>query len=378
MSDNENGGRNPFGEAPVVAAPGGGASAAAVVQREVAEVQGAMVIAQRFPRDERRSMDRILRNCTRLSLAEQAIYQYARGGTQISGPSIRLAEELARSWGNMASGVIELERREGYSECLAYAWDYETNYRDERRFRVRHWRDTKGGGYQVKDERDIYEIIANQGARRKRACILAVIPGDVTEAAVDQCDETMRTKVDVTPERIKKMLDAFKIYGVTREAIEERIQRRMDSITPALFVQLGRIYTSIHEGASGPADWFTMPEESKDAAESKTGAGVKERLRQRKQSAAKSDDQPELAPVAKPEKRPGPEQPLAAETPEELSPEDQARLRLTDLRADSDLPKDAAGAIDELLARKSAKLEELQDLVAKAERRLAKAKKADA
>lgn len=57
----------------------------------------------------------------------------------------------------MEAGVKELSRSNGVSECLAYAWDYETNYRDVRTFTVRHWRDTREGGYALKDERDIYE-----------------------------------------------------------------------------------------------------------------------------------------------------------------------------------------------------------------------------
>jgi len=39
-------------------------------QREIAEIQAALIIAKRFQRDEREAMDRILRACTRSSLAE--------------------------------------------------------------------------------------------------------------------------------------------------------------------------------------------------------------------------------------------------------------------------------------------------------------------
>ena len=81
------------------------------------------------------------------------------------------------------------------------------------------------------------------GARRKRACLLAVIPGDVQDAAVKQCHVTLTTKAEVTPERIKAMLELFAQYNVTKEQIEKRIQRRLDSITPSLFAELGKIAT---------------------------------------------------------------------------------------------------------------------------------------
>lgn len=251
---------NPFSEKEQAAS----ANTAAVVQREVAEVQAAMVIAKRFTRDEKRSMDKILMACTRPGLAGDAVYEYAKGGSKIVGPSIRLAEELARGWGNIVSGITELSRSGNVSECLAYCWDLETNYRDEKRFQVKHWRDTREGGYALTDERDIYELIANMGARRKRACILAIIPGDVQDAAINQCELTLKSKAEVTPERIKGMVEKFNEFGVTQAMIEKRIQRRMDAITPALLINLGKIYNSIKDGMSSPQDWFeTQPQEVK-------------------------------------------------------------------------------------------------------------------
>lgn len=256
---------NPFAHLPVVAAPTG-AVAHAAAQREVAEVQAAMVIAKKFPRDPIAAMDRIMQSCTRPTLAEAAFYQYSRGGTDISGGSIRLLEEVCRGWGNIVCGVTELARLDGSSECLAYAWDLETNFRDEKRFTVKHWRDTKSGGYRIKDERDIYELIANMGARRKRACMEAVVPGDVLEAAKNQCEVTLKTKADVTPERLQSLLAKFAEHDVTKDMIEKRIQRRIDAMTPALMVQLGRIFNSMKDGMSVASDWFEIAPAADGAA----------------------------------------------------------------------------------------------------------------
>jgi hypothetical protein len=285
--DDEQRVENPFASSPIVAAPTG-AAAAALVQREVTEVQSAMIIAKRFPRDAKSAVDRILMACTRETLADAALYEYARGGTQITGPSIRLAEELARQWGNLVCGVTEIARHGGQSECLAYAWDLETNFRDEKRFTVRHWRDTRQGGYVLTEERDVYELIANLGARRKRACILAIVPGDVTEAAVKQCEETLTTKVKLTPERLTNMLNGFATFGVSKEQIEKRIQRHWESVTPALFVQLFKVYNSIKDGMSKAGDWFEALEVSGGEAEPKTATEtVKGKLAAKREGAGK-------------------------------------------------------------------------------------------
>jgi hypothetical protein len=247
---------NPFGAGEP--AQISGALVAAEQSRAIAEVQAALMFARAQPRDQRRAMDRILQDCMRPTLAEEASYQFSRGGTDISGPSIRLAEVIAKRWGNMEAAVKELSRRDGVSECMAYAWDYETNYRDVRTFTVRHWRDTRQGGYALKDERDIYEMIANYGARRKRACILALIDGDVVEAAVKQCEATLQTKIEITDALLADALAKFEAFGVTKEAIEKRIQRHYTSITPALMVSLRKIYNSLRDGMSAPAEWFEM------------------------------------------------------------------------------------------------------------------------
>jgi hypothetical protein len=99
-------------------------------------------------------------------------------------------------------------------------------------------------------------LIANFGARRKRACILAVIPGDVVEAALEQCERTLQEKTDVSAEGMKKLVAAFADFGVTAPQIEARIQRRLDAIRPAQIVMLRKIYNSLKDGMSEPADWF--------------------------------------------------------------------------------------------------------------------------
>lgn len=286
---------NPFGSGTL--APNG-ALAEASIQRDIAEVQAAVVMAKRFPRDPIKAMDRILQAFTRPSLCCEsdgrtpALYEYARGGQEISGLSIRAAEVLAQNWGNILCGVSEVARHLGESECIAYAWDLETNFRDERRFVVKHQRDTRRGRYVLTDERDIYEAVANYGSRRKRACLLAVIPGDVQEAARQQIDLTLKTTIQLTPERLQAMLEVFATHNVTKEMLEARIQRRLESITPALFLQLGKIANSLRDRMSAPGDWFEVP----SAAPQATGEQVKEQIeRRRKKAAAPAPDVPEDA-----------------------------------------------------------------------------------
>ncbi|MHA3059936.1 hypothetical protein ACX1N5_03980 [Acinetobacter sp. ANC 4636] len=232
-------------------------------QRAVAEVQAALVIAKQFPRNMNEAWDRIMNACQRPTLAQSSVYSYAKSGTSITGPSIRLAEALAQNWGNIQFGIRELSAENGESTVEAFAWDVETNTRQTKVFQVRHWRHTKQGGYALTDPRDIYELVASNGARRLRACILGVIPGDVIDAAVAQCEQTIRASADTSPEGVQKLLKSFEKQGITKEAIEKRIQCRIGAISPAQVISLIKIGTSIKDGMSAAQDWFEIaPEKS--------------------------------------------------------------------------------------------------------------------
>ncbi len=282
--------QNPFGasERSQVTTPVSSASQAES-QRAVAEVQAALFIARANPRDEIRAMDRILNSCCRPTLAATATYLYSRGGTEIAGPSIRLAETVAQQWGNMQYGIRELSNSGGKSEVQAFAWDVETNTRREITFSVPHIRHTKKGSYKLEDPRDIYELVANQGARRLRACILSVIPGDVIEAAVNQCAITLKNNVDVTPEGIKNLIEAFNKFGVAKEQIEKFCQCRSDAIKPAQVIRLRQIYRSLLDGMSNPSDWFEPLAEAESAEKKTTASSLKEKIKTRKQKQAEAE-----------------------------------------------------------------------------------------
>lgn len=277
--------QNPFGDMSLTTQPQGSTAVADVsIQREIAEVQGAIILARKFPRNQLRAMDRILNACQRPTLASNALYSYNRGGSDITGPSIRLAEAIAQNWENLQFGIRELEQRSNESTVEAYAWDLETNVRQSKIFQVPHVRYSKNKGkYALSDPRDVYEMVANQGARRLRACILGVIPGDVIEAAVEQVEKTLKANVAVTTETVKAMLEKFSEFGVTKEQIEKRIQRHIDSIQPAQFISLRKIYTSIKDGMSSAADWFESVETERSDDKPVSGAeAAKDAIRKAK------------------------------------------------------------------------------------------------
>jgi hypothetical protein len=228
-----------------------------MVTRQAQEVQVSMLAAKRFPRDESVALDRIKATCQRKTLADQAIYTYPRGGQTISGPSIRLAEAIAQRWGNIDAGVMELDNKNGRSEMMAYAWDLETNTRVTKTFSVEHVRDTKQGRKILTDARDIYEATANFGARRMRACILSVVPGDVVDMAVNECRKTIASSDTRTvKEIVDSLIKSFKEFNVTKERLEKFLDKQLTTVTKEELVDLGVVYKAIKDGKASAVDYF--------------------------------------------------------------------------------------------------------------------------
>jgi hypothetical protein len=250
---------NPFGDES--AQPANRGALAQLERREEAEIMVMMGAARRFPRDERLAAGKIQAAFERFTLASDSVYSYTRGGQEISDLNIRAMEAIAAAWGNIDQNWAELFRGMGedgvpYSFVEAKALDLETTNRKRIGFIVRHWRDTKQGGYKLRDERDIYELCANMAQRRVRACIGALIPADIKEFARKVAEQTMLTKAEVTPDALKHLLEAFAPHGVTKEHIEKFIQRNLESMQPVQLVRMRKIYKGLSTGEAKPGDFF--------------------------------------------------------------------------------------------------------------------------
>jgi hypothetical protein len=224
--------------------------------RAIAEVQAAVIVAQSVPRDIERAYAEMRETTGRLATANKAFYSVPNRG---AGPSVHLARELARIWGNLDYGVKELRRDDdaGISEVEAFAWDMQTNVRSRRLFVVPHERMKKGKREPLTDLGDIYLNNQNVGARAVRECIFTVLPAALTDEAEDNCRATLE-KGDGVPldQRIANMVAAFQAEGVSAARLEKRIGRKRGQWTPADLAQMGVTFQSIRRGDTTIADEF--------------------------------------------------------------------------------------------------------------------------
>jgi len=243
----------PTAPAPAAAAADFIGQATAVEQaRAVAEVQAAIVVAQQCPRSMSNALATMRESCAQQALAERAFFRYNRAGSAITGPTVHLARELARCFGNVQYGIAELRRDDarGESEMVAFAWDVQMNTRSSNTFVVKHGRDTtKDGIKPLLNLRDIYENNANMGARRLREQIFAILPTWFTEEAKDLCTATLRNGGGKPlAQRIADAIKVFDALGVSADQLEQKQGRAPDKWTEHDVAALGVAYKSIQRG----------------------------------------------------------------------------------------------------------------------------------
>lgn len=243
-------------------------------ERAIAEAQGQLILAKKFPRSIATATADLMEACKSIEFAESAFYTVPNRG---SGPSIRFAEECARNYGNFIYGHRELSRtpakdgNPGKSEIEVYAWDMEKNNRSVRQLTVIHIVDTKYGPKECRDQTDVDNLIANKASKQMRGRILALMPKHMVAAGVAMCRLTMAGGSDKPiHERITIMTNAFAKIGVTSALLETYLGHKLDTIVPDELADLQGIRNAIKEGAK-VAEFFATAQdaEAKAATEQK-------------------------------------------------------------------------------------------------------------
>lgn len=269
--------------------------------RAIAEAQGQLILAKRFPRDLNGAYAELMDACKLPALAQVAFYTLPRGKSSVTGPSIRLAEEIARVYGNFQYGHRELSRDDKKSEVEVYAWDMEKNNYSKRQITVMHVMDTREGPRKLRDQKDIDDKIANVASKQVRGRILALVPKWLSEAAITACRETLAGKSDIpVAERVRKMTQAFAKFGVTGKHLESFLGHGLDVVDTDEIADLTGIFNAIKDGAK-ISDYFSEAEsvEAQAAATATADAltkvaeeGAQQRKVEQKKATTKKVDKP--------------------------------------------------------------------------------------
>ena len=260
------------------------ANSAAIVAREMHEVRCKMEFALTNPRDEETAYAKALAICKRPSFAERGVYAFPRGGTTVKGPSVNLARQIKRVWGNIWSGHRILLMDEDTIHLQAQAVDLESNVTASQEARVsrRIMRKPRGGGkarwVRIDDEREIRELVNRHGSILERNVILQLLPADIVDDMQRQCERTVRDAASgkggrSQEEVIRSMVAAFMQHGITREMLERKLGNSLEDMTNEQRAELLEIFNSIQDGNSRRSDHFDTSSQSSDNASQKSNTG---------------------------------------------------------------------------------------------------------
>ena len=240
------------------------AIAMATQQKAIVEARYKMALAR--PRDLDLVRQKMLKDASRPSFANVAIY-HKPVGNGIEGPSIRFVESAIRNMTNILTETSTVSEDDERRVIRVAESDLETNTyfsqdvtvtktverrklpQGEKPIRVRA--NSNGQPIYILHATDD-EILNKQNAlisKAVRTLGLRLIPGDLVDEALWEIKKTMAQQDRQDPDAAKhRIIDAFAQLGVSVEALKEFVGHELSALTPNEIQLLRTTYTSIKDG----------------------------------------------------------------------------------------------------------------------------------
>lgn len=251
------------------------------------EIDSQIATAKRYPRNVGESIERILQLATLdEETAQECFYALKKDNQLIEGPSIRLAEIVATSWGNIRAASHIIANDGKFITAQGVCIDLETNVGISCEIKRRI---TTRDGRQFSD--DMQMVTGNAaGAIALRNAILKVVPKAALNKAMKQVKALAVGKGNDIEETKQKLFATFAKYGVSSPMILSYLNiETADQITPEMIVTLRGVNNAIKEGQTTASEQFIKPFEAKNKPVAAGGVASKVAAAMEKQDRADSD-----------------------------------------------------------------------------------------
>lgn len=248
------------------------------------EIDIAISTAKEFPRDLRSCIEEIETiACLNKQTAEECFYALPRREKQkdgsfktklIEGPSVRLAEIVVYSWGNINAGFRIVANDGKKITAQAVCHDLQRNVRVQIEVDRRI---TTKNGYTFNEDMQI--VTGNAaGSIALRNAILRVIPKAIIAEITDKIKKVAIGKaIDLETSRTKA-IEHFTGLGVDEKVIFSTIGvRAIDEIGPEQVFTLRGIANAINEGSTTVEDAFGLSKQSNED-DKKIGEEIKDEI----------------------------------------------------------------------------------------------------
>jgi hypothetical protein len=205
--------------------------------------------AKRYPRSIKSFRQQVFElSCIDEETAGSCFYVLPRAGKTIEGPSVRFAEIIASSWGNLQFGARVIAVDDQWITAQGVCYDYEKN--NSCSFEVRRRITNKNG---VKFNDDMIQTTGRAAcAIAFREAVFKIIPRPFWQAAFEQAKITSIGKGKTMAKMREDCLATFKKAGVTDKQVLTFLNKPgIEDITTDDLISLRGIWTAAKdEGVS--------------------------------------------------------------------------------------------------------------------------------
>lgn len=215
--------------------------------------------AKRFPRSVKKFMD----DATTLStineeVAASCFYSLPRDGKRLMGPSVRLAEIVASSYGNLHCDARIVHEDDRFITAQAVVWDVEKNLRVSVELRRRI---TKSDGKKYKEDMIAVTGQAAQSIALRNA-IFKVVPASLVHELFRNCVKVSVGDEKTLASRRTQALDHFAKLGIDNARVFKALDvKGAEDIDIEALTELRGMVNALREGTTTLDDLF--PDESK-------------------------------------------------------------------------------------------------------------------
>lgn len=250
-----------------------------------AEVEARFALAYKFPRDPDVARSRILKDCRRPRFAEDALYAIRRGGTTITGPSIRMVEAMLLSWGNVYSKSLITHEDHEKRKIRNFVTDLERNVTFDQEMivpKTKERRSIRDGEKPLSTRMnhsgqmlyilpstpdDVRQLEGAMVSRAIRNNGKRIIPSDILAEAIELINQTRRDRTAEDPDAARKALvDSFASLNIGADDLKEYLGHGLEKCTPAQLDELRLDYVALREGNT---TWQELLAEKKKGREAK-------------------------------------------------------------------------------------------------------------
>jgi len=253
----------------------------AVLQMNKAEMENAIDVAKRYPRDVRLIKAKVLTLATCDETTAKGCF-FAKPvdnkGTIATGPSIRLAEIIAASYSNIKYGSRIIDIGEKFVRVQGMAIDLESNLSYTSEVTRSIWSDK--GGYRY--SQSLIETTTKAAcAFAVRDAIFKVVPMGIFNSELQQIKETAVGKKsgEQLSVRVTKCFKAFEKLTVKKETIIKYLGvKNENEITEDHLETLIGLYNAIEENQVTVEEAFQLNKVNKEAKDANIASTIQDGL----------------------------------------------------------------------------------------------------